>query len=263
MKGILLFAFNNNKVDYYKMAIATAKRANYFLNLPVSVVTDESTDLTKYDYKFDKTFIQTADKSNIKESNIWINKGRYKAFSLSPYDETIVLDTDYLINSDKLNKIFDTYDDFMCHKSTSFILHTDQTQEQVSPTSFQSLWATVIAFKKTNKVKQIFECLEMVQHNYKHYTNLYNILSPVYRNDYGLTIATRIVHGQSEDPSNYIPWSLVHLTNSISAYRNDSKKFNTEYTLIDTTLSKPAYIQIKDMDFHCLNKQTYMELVDE
>jgi len=39
-KGILLFAFNNGTVDYYKMAVATAKRANQFLNLPVSVVTD-------------------------------------------------------------------------------------------------------------------------------------------------------------------------------------------------------------------------------
>ena len=34
-KGALLFAFNSPKYNYYEMAVATAKRINHFLDLPV------------------------------------------------------------------------------------------------------------------------------------------------------------------------------------------------------------------------------------
>ena len=67
-KGVLLFAFNNGTVDYYKMAVATAKRANQFLNLPVSVVTDNTVNPDNYNYTFDNVFIETADKSNNKDT---------------------------------------------------------------------------------------------------------------------------------------------------------------------------------------------------
>ena len=36
-KGALLFAFNSPKYNYYEMAVATAKRINHFLNLPVTI----------------------------------------------------------------------------------------------------------------------------------------------------------------------------------------------------------------------------------
>ena len=49
MKGVLLFAYNNGITDYFEMAVRTAKRVKQFLNLPVSVVTDLSTDIEKYE----------------------------------------------------------------------------------------------------------------------------------------------------------------------------------------------------------------------
>ena len=75
-KGILLSAFNTDKVDYFRMAVHTAKRAKHFLNLPVTVITDDSTDIEKYNFTFDNVIIKPADKSNTKDLDIWINKGR-------------------------------------------------------------------------------------------------------------------------------------------------------------------------------------------
>jgi hypothetical protein len=110
-RGAILFAFNNQKFDYYKMAVATAKRINHFLNMPVTVVTNDDS-ITDTTYKFDHTITVEADKTNYREKQIWINKGRYQAYELSPYDETLLLDTDYMINSTKLLSVFDYYDDF-------------------------------------------------------------------------------------------------------------------------------------------------------
>jgi hypothetical protein len=266
-RGILLFAFNTPKVDYFKMAVHTAKRAKHFLNLPVSVVTDESTNVKEYDFTFDNVFIQTADKTNTKDSDVWINKGRYQAYDLSPYEETLLIDTDYLINSNTLIKVFDLYDDFMCHNTTSFLMIPNSEQEKVSETSFNTLWATVIAFRKTEKTKMIFNCMKMVQENYEHYINLYNILGLSYRNDFALTIAHRIVNGQSEDITDYIPWNLVHIGKNTTLYNDTTEQLNTTYTAVydkwNNGKIKKEYCTVTDTDFHLLNKENFMELINE
>lgn len=258
MRGVLLFAFNTANVDYYRMAVATAKRVNQFLKLPVSVVTGPETDVSKYDSVFQNIYIETPDISNSKNNAVWINKGRHMAYQLSPYDETLVLDTDYLVNSETLLKPFELYDDFMCHKNTSLLMNPSQPQESISSNTYQTLWATVIYFKKTSRTKQIFECMKMVQDNYRYYCSVYGTNSNTYRNDYALTIALRIVNGGLENAQDYIPWKLVHLTEDVKAFRNSE----TVYTLVKGG-SRTEYMIIKDTDFHLLSKQNFMELVNE
>lgn len=252
-RGVLLFAFNNGFVDYYKMAEETAKRIDRFLKLPVTIVTDSESIPETLNYQFDNTILADKQTGNIKLNKAWNNKGRYRAYELTPYDETLILDTDYLVNSDLLLKPFELYDDFMCHKDTSFLMIKDPQQEMVSPSTFQTLWATVIYFKKTERTKQIFECLKMVQDNYGHYVNLFNIPSITFRNDYALTISLRIVNGHRDNPRDIIPWPLVHLNHQVYAYRDT----DTKYTLI----KDKQYIVISDTDFHLLNKDNFMELV--
>lgn len=260
MKGALLFAFNNGVVDYYEMAVRTAKRIQHFLNIPISVVTDESTIVSKYDNPFDKILFIEPDTSNVKGKNAWINKGRYNAYDLSPYDETLLLDTDYLVNSPQLLQAFNICTDFVCPNTTHFLFHPNTLQDQMSPTSFQTLWATVIVFRKTNKSKQLFECMKMVQENYMHYVNLYNMYSVMFRNDYALTISHRIVNGHYDDRSNYIPWSLVHAGSDIEIHKVHDEPFNTEYVAFRKT-KRNEYIKLRDTDFHCMNKETFMRIV--
>lgn len=255
MKGVLLFAFNNGVTDYFEMSVRTAKRIHKFLKLPVSVVTDSNTELEKYENVFDHIILTTSDKSNIKSKVVWINKGRHKAFELSPYDETLLLDTDYLINSDMLLKPFEIYDDFICHNNTNFVLVQDSLPEKVSNFFNDTAWATVIYFKKTDRVKQIFECMEMIQENYMHYVTLFNMNNTMYRNDYSLTIALWIVNGHTINEQDYIPWKLLHLENGIDTHRIDQ----TEYLFI----SKNSYITLKDTDFHIMDKKVFMELTNE
>ena len=138
-KGAILFAHNTAKTDYYAMAIATAKRINHFLDLPVTVITDPSIDPDSYEYKFDKTLFVEADTSNKKAKDVWINKGRFKAWEMSPYDETLVLDTDYMVNSNQLSTVFNLYDDFCTHNTTSFMMVPNAPQERISNLSFNTL----------------------------------------------------------------------------------------------------------------------------
>lgn len=256
MKGVLLFAFNNGKTDYFEMAVRTAKRVSKFLNLPTSVVTDTNTVVENYEKVFDNVIVTTSDASNIKDKIVWINKGRHNAYEFSPYDETLVLDTDYLINSDMLLKPFEIYDDFMCHKSATYIGARNSNPELISNTFLETCWATVIYFKKTERTKQIFDCMEMVQNNYSHYINLFGMYNTMYRNDYALTIALWIVNGHTHNYNDYIPWDLLHLECGIRTY----KLKDVEYLFFT---GEKKHITMKDIDFHIMDKQIFMELTDE
>jgi hypothetical protein len=259
-RGVLLFAFNNAKFNYYDMAVATAKRVNRFLNLPCTVVTDQESLPETTEYLFHHVKIVKADKSNVRAKEVWVNKGRYQAYELSPYDETLLLDTDYMINSDQLLKTFDI-SDFCCHDTTSFLMQPTMEQEFLSPYSCQTLWATVIQFKKSTKAQQVFECLEMVQNNFEHYAHIHNFIGAVFRNDYALTLALRIVNGHTDDKKDIIPWNLVHIGKGTTAVRNS----DTEYTVVHDHWNRgkirKEYITLKDTDFHCINKETFMELI--
>lgn len=254
-KGVVLVAHNNSTNDYFEMASFTAKRVHGFLNLPVTVITDKSS--VKQNNIFDKVILTDANNSNYLRKVNWINKGRYKVFDLSPYDDTIVLDVDYLVNSNRLNQLFEFDHDFMCHKNTFFIMNKSIEQEKLSKKSIETLWATVMRFKKTSRTEQIFNMLEMVESNYTHYSKIYGFLTMPYRNDYALTIALKTVNGHFENTQDYISWPLVHIENTIGIERLS----NTTYNLYKTENNKKYYTQICDKDFHVLNKTEFKNLM--
>lgn len=265
-RGVLLFAFNSVEYNYVKMAEFTARKAKHLLNLPCTLVTDKSSVIDVTTELFDQILIINSDSDNQIDGRIWLNKGRYRAYELSPYDETLLLDVDYVINSDKLNLLFDIMDDFMCHETISYLMYEHNRREYLNEKlSLPTLWATVIAFKKTNRVKQIFECLKMIQENYEHYANIHKFPTDSYRNDYGLTLAWRIVNGHSYVKSDIIPWNLNHIHPKTRIYNNQIDNYNTEYTILTDRHSrgkiKKEYVIIKNMDFHVINKKDFVELI--
>ena len=110
-KGILLFAFNNEKIDYVKQAKFVATRAKQYLNLPTTLVTDSPVE----DEVFDNVRIAvdnhpTNNKTYRDRTTSTVlnfkNRARMYAYDLSPYDNTILLDTDIVICNDQYNKVF-------------------------------------------------------------------------------------------------------------------------------------------------------------
>lgn len=266
-RGAILFAFNSPKYDYYKMAEYAAKRINHFLGLPVTIVTDANSTSSASNYKFDNVIIMEPDLSNKRDGVPWINKGRCKAYELSPYDETLLLDVDYIVNSDRLLKAFEISEDFCCHDNTAYLMQPKLSQEVLSAYSYKTLWATVISFKKTQRAKQIFECLEMVQNNYAHYANIHSFISAVYRNDYALTLALRIANGHTYLPGDIIPWNLLHVGKNTSVYSDNHDPLNTDFTVVFDNWQRgkirKEYLTVKDIDFHIMNKDNFVELINE
>jgi glycine betaine/choline ABC-type transport system substrate-binding protein len=140
-----------------------------------------------------------------------------------------------------------------------------EPQEMLSNYNFKTLWATVVKFNKTKRAENIFQSIKMVQNNYEHYANLHSFIASPYRNDYAITLATRIANGNTLTVEDLIPWNLVHIGKNTIVYKNNDDIFNNEYTIMFDNWQRgkirKEYIIVKDMDFHVMNKENFMELV--
>lgn len=251
-RGVVLFAHNTDNVDYWSMAVYTANRANRFLGLPVTIITDERS----IGQSTHNTITIEPDRSNSKHRSQWFNKGRYQVYHLSPYDETLILDTDYMINSATLLQTFEYSSDIVCHNNPTYLLENTEPEKlgQYGPTS---AWATVIRFKKTQRTRGVFRMMQMIQENYEHYSQLYGFQPYSYRNDYALTIALRTLNGGVEDERDYLHWPLLHCGLETTVERQS----DTSYRISRHHKQRNEYIIVNDTDFHMLHKQNYKALM--
>lgn len=259
-RGVIMFAHNNGTTDYYGMAVETAKRVNRFLDLPVSIITDKHS-VSRKKYKFDSKIYLEPETSNMRKNRSWYNKGRYRVYDLSPYDETLVLDTDYMVNSQQLLRVFDQPSDFVCHGHCYWPCK-NHDQELLNPNRIlgvASVWATVMRFRKGELSRDIFGMIEMIQNNYLHYSQIYGFLPSQYRNDYALAIALKTVHGHWPSPEYFLPWPLVHIDLGVRASRVSDTAYGLNY--IEPVTNKALTIEIRDLDFHMLDKDNFLEIV--
>lgn len=260
-QGVILFAFNSKRYDYYKMAVHTAKRVNYFLNLPVTVVTDENS-VTDTEYSFDKRIIiETPNTNNVRSWGTWINKDRFRAYELTPYDNTLILDVDYIVNSKTLLKTLELPNDFSCHNNAVYLLRPDIAPEILGHSGLQTLWATVVRFQKTKRVEQIFNIIGMVQKNFTHYATLHGLIFHNYRNDYALTLANHLVNGHMFETKDMIPWNLVHIHPQNKVYLAGENEYAISKHIFKNNKSKTEYILVKDVDFHMMDKDNLLGLI--
>lgn len=260
-RGVILFAFNSKKYDYYKMAVATAKRINHFLDVPVTVVTDINS-VTAENYSFDKKIIiETPNTDNKRSWGIWLNKDRFRAYELTPYDDTIVLDVDYVVNSSSLLKAYQLPNDFSCHSNAIYLLNPEMKPETLGHFGLKTLWATVIRFQKTKRADQIFHSIGMIQKNFTHYANLHGLLYHTYRNDYALTLANHLVNGHMIESKDIIPWNLVHIHPDNKVYEAGKYEYAISKHIFKNNKSKTEYVLVKDMDFHMMDKDNFLELL--
>lgn len=130
------------------------------------------------------------------------NQTRFSAYELSPYDETILLDCDYLVQSDVLNKCWGSCHDVLinkqAHRPNGTILKGPEWR--LSPHGIRMFWATCVYFKKTPLAQHIFSLVEHVRDNWSFYRIVYGIQNTLFRNDYAFSIAIHKLNGLVDQP---------------------------------------------------------------
>ncbi len=255
-RGALIFAFNNEQTDYVAMAQWSADRIRRHLDIPVAVVTD-CTD-TGRTQGFDQVIYASARTGGTRwfedynKTVSWHNAGRVDAFNLTPWEETLLLDADYVVCSDHLNQLWDINTDFLCHRA-AWDTKTGQPLDGLNTFGRHRMpmwWATVVRFKRTNFSQYVFDTMTMVRENWQHYRDLYHIDRATYRNDFALSIALGIVSGHTNTVDE-IPWGLASVLPDTKLKQLDDDYFFMEYTDNNGLLRT---VGIGGTDFHAMGK---------
>lgn len=185
-RGIVAFAINTANTDYESIAQQTVALAARVLNLPYTVVTeDHMSDMDWHNYRHDVDLGHEVE---------WKNFGRNLCYELSPYEETLVIDVDYVVQDTGLLKIFDLPWDYLLQRSARS-LNDEHVPAVMGAHSLPYVWATVFAFRKTTRAKAFFDLIQRIEANYHYYRELFNVESRSYRNDYAFAMADVILNG--------------------------------------------------------------------
>tara|TARA_B100000674_G_scaffold264866_1_gene218617 strand:+ start:158 stop:994 length:837 start_codon:yes stop_codon:yes gene_type:complete len=224
--GVLCFANNNGKVDYLKQAIFLAKRIKKHFDLPTSLVTSSKRDLDLVYEKqrdvFDKIIEVQDNNENQKrfydgsltyKRLYFKNNGRIDSYDLSPYENTMVMDTDFVICNDKLANAFDLTPDFQIYQRAVDLCSWRMFPEfnYINNTGIKFYWATCFFFRKTSETKLFFNLLKHLKENWLHYRKIYNLGSKNFRNDHIFSIAIHIMNGFIEqDWAKELPGTMYY-----------------------------------------------------
>ena len=243
--GAVIFARNNEQIDYVAMARWSAKNIERHLGIPTHIVTDDApSDNTRH-----FTDVGTV---------TWHNHNRMDAYRLSPWDRTLVLDADYVVASNQLQSILEVDQDFLAHRWAYDVTgcNTFEGLNSFGNNCMPMWWATVMMFRKSKQAELIFDSMQMIKDNWTHYRNLYKNSIVTYRNDHALSIALGIVNGHALD-HNSIPWSLASLTPEHKLKQLSQDCYRIDFV---NTENKPRWIELRQ-DFHAMGKQQLGEIV--
>ena len=253
--GALIFAFNNEQTDYLSMAAWSAKNIHRHLGIPVAVVTDYENPPGDFDYVINSQ-PQSGGTRYFEDYNqtvTWNNASRVDAYTLSPWERTLVLDADYVVASSDLKTILECDTDFMCHKAAVNLAggYPLTGLNVFGRHNIPMYWATVMMFRRSNTAQYIFDCMNMIRDNWQHYRDLYQIDKKTYRNDFALTIAVGIVSGHTGQ-IDQIPWPLWTAMPDTVLTSNGPDYYTINY--LDNN-QKPKNMGWTGMDFHAMGKK--------
>ena len=272
-RGVLIFAQNNAEIDYAKISLFAAKRVKEYLGVPVSLVTDSAGWLKQTQPDAEQVFDQIIeiwtetyqtkkfyDGSLSAKTLTWKNLSRSDCCFLSPYDETLVIDSDFIISSPTLKNIWNNQHDFLIYKDSFDLANwrDDRSFRYLNQHSIPFYWATAFYFKKTAATWAFFDLIKNIKLNWNYYRLLYNIDSTVFRNDFAFSIA---IHMMGEDFAASLPGKMnyvldrdmiLEIDNSKLKFLVEKKNYNGEYTAVKTS----------NLDVHVMNKYSLTRCID-
>lgn len=275
--GAVIFAQNNNSVDYVKMAAYAAQRVKQYLGIPVSIVTNSRGWLStlNLDSVFDK-IIDITDNSELQNyrrmndgtlsSRVvdWKNYDRSSVYELTPYDKTLVLDSDYIVSSDFLVAALQKDSDLQLYKDSFDLVswRTNPEFKRINPYSIEFYWATVFVFQKNPQTKTFFELVTYIKTNWSYFVTLYNLTSPLYRNDIAFSIAIHIMNGNKQGQfAEVFPGKLCFTSDRdiLVTIKDTAMKFLIEK---ENYLGEYTAVKSSSVDVHVMNKDSLNRFID-
>ena len=286
-RGVIMFAHNNTEIDYFRLAVVNALLVQKNLGIKnVTVVTDPHS-LKQGEKTLGKRLIKKAinniiiiekdkkfkslnqrlykDTSHTAKYLPFYNVNRCDAYKLSPYDETLLIDVDYLILSDTLNHCWGHNNELMMNWKYQDIMYErkDPSLARLNDMGITMYWATVVYFRKTEYVESFFNIVSHVKNNPQFYKDLYKWQGTLYRNDYSFSIAAHMMSGFVDKGIPQLPTTLYKSFDTDDIHSAVDK--NTIVMYLEKPRSPGDFMLTKwqGIDLHIMNKWAINRVSEE
>lgn len=273
--GALIFAHNNRDVDYALMALISGGLAKKHLNIPVSLVSDDTTiawmkqsgiyskatEVFEHIIEVEKPVSDNTRRLHDGVDNTkivpFVNANRSNAWTLTPYDRTVLLDCDYFIFSDRLTEYFGADEDVLISKAINDVVGDARVgyhDKYISDTGVHLYWATTVIFTKNERSRSFFEMVSYVRDNYEYYADLFRFDPRQYRNDISFSVAKHILGGFETDLEMSLPPVLTAIDKDI--LHSVDKDGKLTFLISHQLTSSYCAAAFKNRDIHIMNKQS-------
>jgi len=221
-RGYVMYAHNNSSIDYGTLAVCNALLIKKHLNHNTVALISDSGTVQHITQLYGDAIMQAAfdriilDEQSIEQSetrkfrdtrysvfiDAYTNTNRPDVYNLSPFAETILIDSDYLMLDNTMDLTWDSMEDFLCNHKTRDLdnkINNFGFDNRFNEMSIPLYWATAVYFKKSEKSQLIFRLMNYIKENYAYYRYLYRFNhSGYFRNDYALSIAIHLTNNLME-----------------------------------------------------------------
>lgn len=215
-RGFVIYAHNNDEVDYGLIAFVCGTLIKHHLREnAICLVTDTGTYSWLIEQRtrdavadvFDVIHMVEApsrsgtrlfrDSASTTKTLPWHNASRPSAYDISPFDETILLDSDYLVMDRALDAAWGLAEPVAIPTQIVSLdgqpTHPDDLT--MGPTGLPLRWATMVYFRKSREAEMFFQNVAHVQKLWQFHAMSYGFSPALYRNDYAFTIAAHLLDG--------------------------------------------------------------------
>lgn len=287
-KGFLIFAHNNEEVDYGKLALVCSLMLKSKLkHSDVCLVTDQGTidwlrqsmgeemvsyafqhiEVLSYDVVKAKNAMRNfRDSASTTKSLTWLNSTRSSAYELSPFDETIMIDSDVLVQDNSFDLVWENDEDILINRDVLTLEHKlpNQNEIRLDGMGIPMYWATQVYFRKGERAKLLFNLVEHIKQRYEYYQYVYEFPGKLFRNDYAFSIALHMLNGFLENNEfASFPSPVI-----LSSFDRDEligvKKNELKFLVNDVDESWQYRLSnVKGITVHCMNKYSILRHADE
>ena len=215
-KGFMMFAYNNEQLDYTQLALVAAYAVKkYMPDYPVVLVTNQSSldqckaahgqslmdaawdDIIVTDPGYEKNMRLHHDGAYNSFNAQFTNTNKHDIYNLSPFDETILIDTDYLCGNANLAMLFGGQHDVAMYRDARNLRNEEPytTERWLHYAGIRMWWSTVVYWRKSEEAEHFFNTWLAVKQNWEYYRFLYKFPGSLYRTDYSASIAAHMCDG--------------------------------------------------------------------
>ena len=277
--GICMFAYNNEHLDYVKFATLAAKyvKKNMKNNQTCLITNDGSYDWMKtsigqkeIDRTFDYVVIEELDhqqNQRVHFDSPWTefnaqfsNTNKHLISEYTPFERTLLIDTDFLVMNNFYDYIFDTDVDISMHRYAEYLGGQPPYQNEITlnPGGINHWWSTVVYFDQSPTSKLFFDIWSHVKDNWEYYSLLYQFNKTLFRTDYCVSVAAHMFNGFNNDDFVHDFLGLPLLTQD---QKDDIVKFNSleDIVFLKHVRAEPwknTLIRHTNDNLHVMNKRS-------